>query len=164
MPLPLIVVRIDILEPAKRSEKIDLSISVHVRHADPVAILLFTAYVMNLGLALGKVDPDNSGVVVVCERNIGFAVAVDVGKCAALGVVAIRDQMSLPHRVRALRVLVPPESVDHPPSRDHVGRSIVIHVDGPFAAVGDELPQDADGAILMTLPTLHPTAPGFSYQ
>ena len=60
------------------------------------------AHVMHLGLGAGEVDPQNAGVVVVGEDQVGLAVAVDVGHPAALGVVAVGDEVALPHRRPAL--------------------------------------------------------------
>ena len=86
------------------------------------------------------------------EREVGLAVAVDVAGRAALGVVAVGDEVALPHHAGLLRILVPPQAIHHPAGGDDVRRAIVIDVEGPLAAIGDELAEDADGAVLMALP------------
>ena len=55
-------------------------------------------------------------------------------------------------RAGLLRILVPPDAVGLPARGHHVGRSIVIHIDGPLAAIGDKLAECAGLAILMPLP------------
>ncbi len=90
------------------------------------------------------------------EGEIGFAVAVDVGECAAFGVEAVGDLFGLPHLACGdglwAGVAIPPEAVRDPAGGDEIGMAIVIDVDDPFAAVVDELVMDADGAELMLLP------------
>ena len=73
------------------------------------------------------------------KDQVRDAVAVDVGHHAAFGVIAVRDQVLLPLRARLLRILEPPDPVRLPRRRHHIRRSIVIHIDRPFAAIGDEL-------------------------
>jgi hypothetical protein len=74
----------------------------------------------------------------VRQRHIRLAVAVDVGQRAAFGVIAVGDEVLLPHHARLLRVLVPPHPVGHPPGRHHIRRAVMIYIDRPFSAVGDE--------------------------
>src|SRR6202034_2954943 len=71
---------------------------------------------------------------------------------SALGVVAVGDEVTLPHHVRLLRIFIPPQTVEHPSRRDDVGSSVVVDVEVPLTAIGDELAEDADGAELMTFP------------
>ena len=94
-------------------------------------------------------------MVVVGEGDVGLAVAVDVGHDAAFGVVAVGDEVALPHGGGGggfAGVLVPPEAVADPSGGDYVGVAVVVDVDGPLAAVGDELVVDAYGAVLVLLP------------
>jgi hypothetical protein len=49
-------------------------------------------------------------------------------------------------------VLVPPDAAGYPTGGNEVGEAVVVDVDGPLAAVGDELAVDTDGAELMLLP------------
>ena len=110
---------------------------------------------MDAGLGAGEVDPEDAGVVVVGEGDVGFAVAVDVGHDAAFGVVTVGDEVLLPHGGGGggfAGVLVPPEAVGDPAGGDDVRVAVVVDVDGPLAAVGDELVVDADGAVLMLFP------------
>ena len=131
--------------------------------ADAVPVLLFPADMMHLRFRAGEIDPENSRVVVMREHEIRFAVAVDVGHRSALGVIAVGDEVTLPHHAVRLRILVPPQPVQHPARRHDIRGAVVIHVEGPFAAVGDELTQNAHRAVLMALP-LAARGPGFSYQ
>ena len=152
MPLPLILVGIDLLEPAVRRKDVCLAVAVDIGHADAVPILRAPAHVVHLGLGSGEVDPQNTHVAVVPEDQIGLAVAVDVGHPAALRVVAVGDEVPLPLRAELPRILPPEDAVGHPAGSDHVGQPIVIHVDRPLAAVGDELVHHAHFAILVPLP------------
>ena len=90
------------------------------------------------------------------ESDIGLPVAIDIGEGAALGVVAVGDLLGLPHGAvcdgLGPRVAIPPEAVRDPTGGDQIGQAIVINVDHPFSAVGDELVVDPDGAELMLLP------------
>src|SRR5579871_1430042 len=60
--------------------------------------------------------------------------------------------MTFPHDAGFFRVLVPPESIDHPSRSDNIRRAVMIHVKGPLAAVGDELPEHPYRSVLMALP------------
>ena len=89
------------------------------------------------------------------ESEIGLAVAVDVGEGSALGVIAVGDLLCLPHgagRWLGSGVAIPPEAVGDPAGSDKIGQAIVVDVNDPLAAVGDELIVDADGAELVPLP------------
>ena len=104
MPLPLVVVGVDVLEPAVGGEDVGFAVAVDVGDADAVAVLLAAADVMDDGLGAGEVDPEDAGVVVVGEGEIGLAVAVDVGDGSALGVVAVGDEVLLPDVCREWRI------------------------------------------------------------
>src|ERR1700760_2046338 len=97
MPLPLVVIGVDVLEPAEGCQDIGFTISVHIGNTDSVAILGLIANVVHLRLRPGEVYPKNARVVVVSEDDIGLAIAVDVRGGATFGVVAVGDQMRLPH-------------------------------------------------------------------
>src|SRR5205807_257576 len=71
---------------------------------------------------------------------------------SALCVIAVGDEVLLPHHPRCLRILIPPESVQHPPCRDHIRGAIMVHVECPLSTVGDELPENAYGSVLMAFP------------
>ena len=82
-------------------------------------------------------------------------VAVDVSDRSALGVETIGDEVFLPQSARRsgfTRVLVPPDAVGYPAGGDEVGKAVMVDIDGPLAAVGDELAVDADGTELVLLP------------
>ena len=84
-----------------------------------------------------------------------MTVAVDVADGSALGVETIGDEVFLPHSARRsgfTRVLVPPDAVGYPASSDDVGKAVVVDVDGPLTAVGDELAMGADSAELVLFP------------
>ena len=152
MPLPLVLVGVDLAEPAGGSENVGLAVAVDVGHADAVPVLLAAAHMMDLGLGAGEVDPQNAGVVVVSQNDVGLAVAVDVGHPAALGIVAVGNEVALPLGAQLPGVLVPPEAVGHPSGGHHVGRAVVVHVHRPLAAVGDELVHGSRGPVLVALP------------
>jgi hypothetical protein len=99
-----------------------------------------------------EVNPDNAGMVIVGKHQVRLAIAVDVAHPATLRVVAVGDEMLLPHHIRLLRVLIPPESVQHPTRRNHVECSIVVDIDRPLAGVRDKLIHYAHRPILMLLP------------
>jgi hypothetical protein len=91
----------------------------------------------------------------MCEDKIEVAIAVNIADSAALGVVAVGDEVLLPESTRWRRssgILVPPDAVGNPTGSNEVGEAVVVNVDGPLAAVGDELAVDADGAELVPLP------------
>jgi hypothetical protein len=54
VPLPLVVVGVDVLEPAKGGEDVGLAVAVDVGDADAVTVLMFAADVMDPGLGSGK--------------------------------------------------------------------------------------------------------------
>src|ERR1035438_2077841 len=107
---------------------------------------------MRLRFAPGEIGPQNSGVIVVREDQVRLAVAVDVCHPAAFGVVTIGNKMPLPLRMLGSWVLPPEHAVGHPARSHHIGPAVVIHVDRPLAAVGDEFATDARLAILVALP------------
>ena len=84
------MVGIDILEPAKRRQNIRFAIAVDIGNADAMAILLLAAHMMHLGLSPGKINPDHARMVVVRQRDIRLAIAVDVRLDPALGVDSCR--------------------------------------------------------------------------
>ena len=90
------------------------------------------------------------------ERDIGLAISVYVRKGATLGIEAVGDLLGLPHG--AVRdgfgpwVAIPPKAIRDPTSGDEIGQAVVIDIDDPFAAIGDEFIVDANGAELMLLP------------
>jgi len=98
VPLPLVVVGIDLLEPSVRGEYVGLAVAIDVCDADAVAILRAPSEMVDAGLVLAEVDPENAGPVVVGECDIGLAVAVDVGEGSALSVIAVGDLLGLPGR------------------------------------------------------------------
>ncbi len=108
MPLPLIVIRIDVFEPSIWCKDIGFAISIDIRDPHSVAVLLLAAEVMNLGLLGGKINPKQSGMVVVSEHQVGLAIPVDVTHRAAFGVVAVGNEVPLPHHAGPLGVFVPP--------------------------------------------------------
>ena len=92
MPLPLIIVGIDILEPTVRSENVGFPVAIHVCDANAVSVLLFASDMMNLRFSAGEIDPQNSRMVVVRQDEIRFAIAVDVaGRPTLRGFVKSRD-------------------------------------------------------------------------
>src|ERR1700730_18818301 len=91
-------------------------------------------------------------MVVMREHEVRFAVAVDVARRSALGLIAVGDEVTLPHHALRFRILVPPQPVQHPARRHHIRGAVMVDVEGPFSAVGDELPQNAHGAVLMAYP------------
>ena len=145
-----------LLEPAVGREDVGFAVAVDVGDADAVAVLLAVAEVVDAGLVLTEVDPEDAGVVVVGEGEVGFAVAVDVGEGAAFGVEAVGDLFGLPHGAGGggfgTGVAIPPEAVGDPAGGDEIGQAVVVDVDDPLAAVVDEFVVDADGAELMLLP------------
>ena len=165
MPFPLICVGIDLTEPAVGGEDVCLAVAIDVSNARAVAVLppqrrrpvvgdpgLAAADVMHFWLLAGEVDPQNAGVVVVGEDEVGLAVAVDVGHPAALSIVAVGDEMLFPFGAIGAGVFPPEDAVGHPASSDYVRISIVVDVDGPLAAVGDEFTADSGLTVLAALP------------
>src|SRR5579863_2741638 len=150
--LPLVLVGVDLLEPAERREDIGLAVAIDVGDADAVAVLGAAAHVMDFGLGAGEVDPQHAFVSVVAKDEVGLAVAVDVGHPAALGFAAVGDEVPLPLGAQLAGVLPPEDAVGHPADGHHVGQSVVVHVDGPLAAVGGELAERLLLAILVARP------------
>src|SRR5882757_3167613 len=111
---------------------------------------------VNTRLVFAEVDPQDTSAVVMSESNIRLAVAIDVGEGSALRVVAVGDLLRLPRGAGRGRlgsgVAVPPEAVRDPASGDEIGQAIMVDVDDPLAAVGDEFIVNTDGAELMPLP------------
>ncbi len=103
VPGPLVVVGVDLLEPAVGCEDVGFAVAVDVGDADAVAVLLWKTDVMHARLVFAEVDPDDAGAVVVGEGDVGLAVAVDVTEGAALGVEAVGDLLALPHGRRRRR-------------------------------------------------------------
>ena len=60
MPLPFVVVGIDLLKPAVRREHVRFAIAVDVGDADAVAILFSAAQVVNPRLVFTKVGPQDT--------------------------------------------------------------------------------------------------------
>src|SRR6516165_8036691 len=60
--------------------------------------------------------------------------------------------MLLPHHVGLFRVFVPVQTVGHPTCCDHVGSAVMVDIDCPLSAVGDELANDLYGPILVPFP------------
>ena len=152
VPLPLVAIGVDILEPAVRRQKIHFAVAIDVRHADAVAILVMAAHVVDLRLGASEVHPNDSRAAVVRQRQIRLTVAIEVRHPAALGLDRVGDEVALPHDSRFFRVLVPKQPIRHPACRHHVRRAIVIHVHYPLAAVGHKFSDDIDGAVLVALP------------
>ncbi len=156
VPDPFVVVGIDLLEPAVGGEDVGFAVAVDVGDADAVTVLLLAAEVVGAGFVVAEVDPEDAGAVVVGEREVGLAVAVDVEEGAAFGVEAVGDFLGLPHGAGGCGfragVAVPPDAVGDPAGGDEVGQAVVVDVDDPLAAVGDELVVNADGAELVLLP------------
>src|SRR5262249_53295655 len=86
------------------------------------------------------------------ESEFRLAVAIQIRHPAALGFDRMGNKVLLPKHTVLFRVLIPPEPVRLPSNCDNVGNSVVIYVNGPFAAVGDKLTDDIDTAVLMHLP------------
>src|ERR1700685_633612 len=95
-------------------------------------------------------------MVVMRQREIRFSIAVDVPGRPALSVIAVGDEVLLPHRILLgrlrPRILIPPSPVHHPSRGDNVGRAVVVHIEGPFSTVGNKLIEKAHGSILMAPP------------
>jgi len=107
---------------------------------------------MDFWLRAREIDPQDPLVPIVGESEIRFAIAIDVRHPAALGVVAVGDEMLLPHHARLARILIPPNSIADPAGGNKVRRAIVVYVDRPLSTIRDKLLVNADGAILMLLP------------
>src|ERR1700733_6322867 len=65
VPLPFVMIGVDIFEPAVRREQIYFAVAVDVRHADAMAVLVMAARVVNLGLGAREVHPNDSRAAVV---------------------------------------------------------------------------------------------------
>jgi len=91
VPLPLVVVGVDVLEPAVGCEEVGFAVAVDVGDADAVTVLFFASDVVDAGLGAGEVGPEDAGVVVVGEGEVGLAVTVDVAEGPALGVEGVGD-------------------------------------------------------------------------
>ncbi len=156
VPYPLVVIGVDLFEPAVGCKDVSLAVAVDVGDADAVTVLLAASEMVDAWLVGAEVDPDDTGTVVVGEGEVGFAIAVDVCEGATLGVVAVGDLFGLPQGAGGgglgAGIAVPPEAVRDPAGGDEVGQAIVVDVDNPLPAVADELIVDADGAELMLLP------------
>ncbi len=138
VPLPFVVIRIDVLKPTERCQNIHFAIAIDIGHASSVSILIVPADVMDAGLGTREIDPDDARPAIMSQRQIRLAIAVQVRHPTAFGVDGMSYEMTLPHHARLFGVLVPPQAVGLPANCDHIRRSVVIHVHGPFAAVGDE--------------------------
>ena len=152
VPFPLVVVGVDIFEPAVGSQNVGFAIAIDVGNADAVPVLLFPADMVHLRFSTGEINPENSRVVVVRKHEIRFAITVDVAGRSALRVIAVGNEVTLPHHPGLLRILIPPEAVRDPSRRHHIGGAVVVHVESPFSAVGDELIVNAYRSVLMALP------------
>jgi hypothetical protein len=156
VPLPLIVVGVDLLEPSVGGENVGFAVTVDVGDADAVAVLLLASEVVDARLVLAEVDPDDTGAVVVGEGEVGLAVSIDIEECSALGVVTVSDLFRLPHGARGCRlrsgVVIHPDAIGYPAGSDEVGQAVVVNVDDPLAAVRDEFAVGADGAELVLFP------------
>ena len=156
VPLPLVVIRVDLLKPAVRRQDVRLAVAIDVSHADPMPVLLTTAEMVHPRLVLAEVNPEHTGAIVVRQGNIRLAVPIDVGKGAAFGVEAVRDPLTLPHGAGCCglrsRVLVPPQTILDPTRRNQVGQAIMIDIDDPLSAIRDELLVRANQTELMLLP------------
>src|SRR5580692_8962665 len=78
MPLPLALVRINLLKPPIRGEDVHLAVTVNVGHADAVPILLTTANFMHARLRPRKINPKHTRMVVVRKNQVRLAITVDV--------------------------------------------------------------------------------------
>jgi len=135
MPLPLVVVGVDIPEPTIRSENVGLPIAVHICDANAMPVPLFLSNMMNLRFSAREIDPQNSRVIVVSQDEIRFAITVDVAGRSALCVIAVCDEVALPHHSRYFRILIPPQPVLHPSRRHNIGSAIMVYVERPFSAI-----------------------------
>lgn len=79
VPPPPIMVRIDVLIPAKRGENVSLTIAVNIGDPNAVTVMFFSCERMYSRLGTGEVDPEGTGVVVMSQSKIWLAVAVDIG-------------------------------------------------------------------------------------
>src|SRR5580658_10158639 len=75
VPLPLIVIGVDLAEPAAGRENVHFAVAIDVGHAYAVPVLRAGADVMYFGFGSGEVDPQKTHVAVVGEDQIGLAVA-----------------------------------------------------------------------------------------
>src|SRR6476619_8376654 len=91
-------------------------------------------------------------MVVVGKSEIGVSIPIDVADRTALGIVTISNFMRLPSGTEFLRILKPPNSIDHPAGSHYIGCAIVVHVNRPLAAVGNKLAKNSDLAKLMPRP------------
>ena len=156
MPYPLVVIGVDLFEPAVGREDVGFAVAVDVGDADAVTVLFAASEVVDARFVGAEVDPDNAGTVVVSKGEVRLAIAVDVGEGATLSVVAVGDLLGLPQGAGGgglgAGVAIPPEAVGDPSGGDEIGQAIVVDVDDPLPAVADELVMDADSAELMLLP------------
>ena len=60
MPLPFVVVCVDLLEPAMSCEHIRFAIAVDIGYADAVAVFLAASQVVDAWLVLTEIDPENT--------------------------------------------------------------------------------------------------------
>src|ERR1700760_4594927 len=73
VPRPLVVIGVDLLEPSVGCEDVGLAVPIDVGDADAVAILGAATEMMNARLVLAEVNPEDTGAVVVREREIRLA-------------------------------------------------------------------------------------------
>ena len=60
--------------------------------------------------------------------------------------------MAFPHHAFLFWIFVPPQAIGLPSDGDEVRRTIVVDVDGPFAAVGNKLSLSFYFAVLVAVP------------
>src|SRR5947209_10734761 len=107
---------------------------------------------MHFRVRPGEIDPDDSRTSVVRQSKFRLPVAIQVRHPAALSFDRMRDQVTLPHDVGLLRILVPIETIGHPPDRHYIRCTVMVHIDCPLATVRDKLAYDFYGPVLAHLP------------
>ena len=139
-----------------RREHVGLAVAIDICNADAVAVLLSPAQVVDPRLVLAEVNPEDTGAVVMRQRQIWLAVAIDIGEGATFGIVTVGDLFRLPHGPGRGRlcawIVIDPDAVRDPAGGDQIGQAIVVHVHDPLAAIGDEFIVNADRAELVPLP------------
>ena len=61
VPLPLVLVGVDLAEPSMRGGTTRVPVAIDVGDSDSVAILLTAADVMHFGFGAREIDPSNAG-------------------------------------------------------------------------------------------------------
>src|SRR5690242_4273846 len=67
VPVPLVLIGVDIPEPAKRRQEVVFAVAIDVRDPDAMAVLLRSAGFVDFRLRARKIDPNHAGSSVVTE-------------------------------------------------------------------------------------------------